>query len=253
MNLKIHKLVCFCFIALTLSVGCTTTRSISNSGYDAERGCYRAPNYSDAAFAYHGELSEFDVLAIDRNQPISDADIERALQNGGTPTLKPGSSLLVVQSGAVFPDAPMITALSSNFHVVPFSGVPGATQPTDTGRGAYSRLLRLAAARAGSEAILCYWGILESGTEDLRTKTVSWVPFAGWIVPDERHQMRIRLKLALIDVRTGSWTLFSPPAFGDRSLSTRLSRNGADQRQVESLKKLAYTTSARELTERYAR
>jgi hypothetical protein len=249
-----HKILnSFCVIALSLTFGCAKTRSISNSGYTAERGCYAPAPYSDAAFAYRGELSEFDVLAIDRNQPISDADIARALENVAAPALKPGSSLLVVQSGAVFPDAAMVSALSSNFHVVPFSGVPGHTQPTDTGRGAYSRLLRLAAARAGSEAILCYWGILESGTADAWTKTVSWVPLVGLAVPDERQHMRIRLKLALIDVRTGNWTVFSPPAFGDRTLSTHLSRKSADQKQVESLKKLAYETSARELAQRYVR
>jgi len=253
MNRKIAKLIGLCFVTLTCAVGCKTTRSISNSGYLADRPRYGAAANSDAAFAYRGELSEFDVLAIERNQLISDTDIERALQNRGTPTLKPGSSLLVVQSGAVFPDAAMVSALSSNFNVVPFSGVPGAAQPSDSGRGAYSRLLRLAAARAGSEAILCYWGILESGTQDLRTKSVSWVPLAGWMLPDERQHMRIRLKFAVIDVRTGSWTVFSPPAFGDRKVSTVLSRNSADQRQVESLKNLAYASSARELTERYLR
>jgi hypothetical protein len=252
MKMKAIRCLSACFVAMTFVVGCKT-RSISNSGYASESGCYRAGSYSGAAFAYRGELSEFDVLAIDRNQLISDADIARALDNSGIPILKPGSSLLVVQSGAVFPDAAMVSALSSNFNVVPFSGVPGATQPTETGRGAYSRLLRLAAARAGSETILCYWGILESGTQDLRTKTVSWVPLAGWMVPDERQQMRIRLKMALIDVRTGSWTVFSPPAFGDRTVSTRFSRNSADQQQVESLKKLAYAASARELTEKYVR
>jgi hypothetical protein len=253
MNIKIFHPLWLCLAALALTLGCTTTRSISHAAYTTERTCYAAPRYSDAAFSYQGELSEFDVLAIDRNQPISDADIERALNNGGTPALKAGSSLLVVQSGAVFPDAAMVSALSSNFNVVPFSGVPGATRPADTGGGAYSRLLRLAAARAGSDAILCYWGILESGTADAWTKTVSWVPLVGLAVPDQRQHMRIRLKLALIDVRTGSWTVFSPPAFGDRSLSTHLSRKSTDQRQVESLKKLAYETSARELAQRYVR
>jgi hypothetical protein len=253
MNIKSLKLVGTYILLIVLVAGCARTRSISDSGYASERGYYRTGHYSDAAFGYRGELSEFDVLAIDRNQPISDADIDRALQQSGSPMLKRGSSLLVVQSGAVFPDAAMVAMLSSNFTVVPFSGVPGTTQPTDTGRGAYSRLLRLAAARAGSETILCYWGILESGTQDLRTKTVSWVPLAGWMVPDERQQMRIRLKMALIDVRTGSWTVFSPPAFGDRTISTRFSRNSADHRQVESLKKLAYAASARELTDKYAR
>src|SRR5688572_16865102 len=108
MKIKSLKLLGAVIIVTVLVAGCTTTRSISNPGYASERECYRTGHYSDAAFRYRGELSEFDVLAIDRNQPISDADIERALQQSGSPTLKRGSSLLVVQSGAVFPDAAMV-------------------------------------------------------------------------------------------------------------------------------------------------
>jgi hypothetical protein len=57
--------------------------------------------------------------------------------------------------------------------------------------------------RGGCETILCHWGLLESAEGNAIGKPVSWVPVVHWLVPDKRQQMRIRLKLALIDVRTG--------------------------------------------------
>ena len=228
-----------------LALGCKSARSISNSHYVRETGCFQGAPYAEAAFAYHGELSEHDVLAIDPERRITEAEIAQALTNTVPPTLRRGSRILLVQSGAAFPDAGMVTALEREFRIVPFSGVP--TDAHDGSRGAYSRLLRLTAARAGCEAIVCYWGILESGRSDVIGKTVSWVPIAGWVLPDEKQVMRIRLRVAVVDVRTGNWTVMSPAAYEDRALSTQLSRGSSDQRQVEKLKQLAYAGAARDL------
>ena len=114
-----------------------------------------------------------------------------------------------------------------------------------------SKSLRLAAARAGAETIVCYWGILESAREKIATKTVSWVPVVGWFVPDERQHMRIRLKLALIDVRTGNWSVLSPPAFDSKALTVSPRRAVADQKLVERLKQRAYSAAVQELVNEY--
>ena len=84
------------------------------------------------------------------------------------------------------------------------------------------------------------------------TKTVSWVPVLTWFVPDEREHVRIRLKLALIDVRSGSWSVLSPPPFDSATLSVGKRRAVADQKLVERLKDRAYEASARELMKSYA-
>jgi hypothetical protein len=152
-----------------------------------------------------------------------------------------------VQSGAVFPDGPMLAELKKHFVVTPFSGVPPRRAPESDPALTYSKSLRLAAARAGSETIVCYWGTLESARRKMESKTVSWVPIAGWMVPDESQQMRIRLKLALVDVRTGNWTVHCPEPFEDKAWSTSFTRGSSDQKQVESLKKKAYAASLREL------
>lgn len=256
------KLTLSLLIALAIFTGCTTTkRSLSNSNYrEPGRTVHFTPrqNDSDPGFEYRGELSEFDVLGITRTEIATDDDIEKALAAAKQIRLKPGASILLVQSGAIFPDAPMVNELSQHFRVVPFTGVPPVSRRATEGQleqfdaGGFSRSLRLAAARGGCETILCYWGILESESAKLATKTVSWVPVASWFIPDENQHMSIRLKLALVDVRTGDWTVLSPDAIVASKLSVSPRRAVADQKLVERLKQQAYEAGAKELLSRYA-
>ena len=236
-----------------------TARSISHSGYRAGSphcGVGNAADGSDAAFEYRGELSEFDVLGVTRGEITSQAEIQRTLADSKPVKLRPGSSVLLIQSGALFPDAPMVAELSRYFDVVPFSGVSGirrtvtgVVQTESADPETFSKSLRLIAARGGADAIICYWGMLESENDRLATKTISWVPFVNWAVPDEKHHMRIRLKIALMDVRSGNWSVFSPKAFEDARLTTAPRRGAVDQKQVERLKKLAYSAGVAELVQ----
>jgi len=262
-------------VAVLLTCGCMTkTRSISNSGYSAPCS-YDAPA--------HRELDEFDVLGIERDQAVSEEEIARASAQAQHVGIKPGKTILLIQSGAIYPDGPMLSELEKNFHVVPFTGV--AEEPktetfdqtrvrtrnaviiTDAGRSTvplsaeryetkkpqkaetsnYSRFLRLAAARAGAETIICYWGILESENERMATKTISWLPGASWVVPDEREHLRIRVKMAVVDVRSGSWTVLSPDPIEARALSASSRREVVDQKQVEFLKAKAYQAAVARL------
>jgi len=246
-----------------LLAGCATQRSISNSGYrdDGDHhvlGFAPRANDSDPGFEYHGELSEFDVLGIERGEAASDLEIQKALDNAKSVKLNANSSILLIQSGAMFPDAPMMKELEKYFHVSPFSGVPPEYRRPNETTGetrdpqSFAQSLRLAAARGGNDVVLCYWGVLESEKQDLASKTVSWLPTAGWVIPDEKQHMRIRLKLALIDVRSGNWTVLSPEAFDDSRMSTSLGRATKDQKQVELLKAKAYEASVKELVTRYS-
>ena len=255
--------VCSLVTICALLAGCTTQRSISNSGYrDSEDrhilGYYPRGNDSDPGFTYRGELSEFDVLGIERGEAASDLEIQKALDNAKSVKLNANSSILLIQSGAMFPDAPMLNELGRYFHVTPFSGVPpvsrrGTEATTETrDPQSFAQSLRLAAARGGNDTILCYWGVLESEKQDLATKSVSWIPTFGWVMPDEKQHMRIRLKLALIDVRTGNWAVMSPEAFDDSRMSTSLRRGAKDQQQVELLKAKAYEASVKDLVVRYS-
>lgn len=221
--------------AVLLVTGCST-RSISNSGYPGDHAT-RNPLYA-------GELRDSDVIGPVGDGPIDDALIADALASAHRLALKPGQKLMVIQSGALAPDQPMVEALAPRFDVGAMSGIP-----TGWGSGgvATSRLLRLTAARGGYPTIFCYWGTLEAAQEAQVTKAVSWVPIAGWMVPDESQRMRISLKAVLVDVATGRWSMIMPDSFEDASLSALISRRSVDQGQVDTLKRQAYEALARRI------
>jgi hypothetical protein len=227
--------------------GCAT-RSISNSDCDPSRGYGCAQNAP-------AELSEFDVLGIARDARPSDADIAAALAKARSLTLSRASRVLVIQSGAMFPDAPMMEALKARYNVSGFSGV-ATSQPRVQGAvdaQSYSRSLRLAAAQGGCDKLLVYWGVLESARKNNAASSVSWVPVVGWLLPDEREHMRIRLRLALIDTATGQWDMLEPEPVADDSLSSIVSRRDVDQGLVAQLKVKGYAGAAEALRLRFER
>ena len=241
-----HFLFGLALVAGLLATGCET-RSISDSGYhrSAKGWSYRGPYHTGE---YRGELNEFDVIGVDRGETVSEADIHKAIHEFHAVKLKPNSTLLTIQSGAEMPDTAMVSELNKHFKVVPFAGVP----PNNlTNAGNYARSLRLAAAQIGASAILCYWGVLESANDKLPTKAISWVPVINFLVPDEVEKMRIRLKLALVEVDTGNWSIFTPEPFEDKTLSTDFHREHFDQKLVELLKQKAYESAAKDLERIY--
>ncbi len=78
--------------ALTLFTACGV-RSISDSGYyaDSDR---RGPGASNPF--YRGELSEFEVLGITRDQKITEEDIRGSCDTKRTLSLKKGSSVMLL-------------------------------------------------------------------------------------------------------------------------------------------------------------
>ncbi len=233
-------------VLLALS-GCSI-RSISDSGYPDNS---HWGNKSSNPF-YKGELAELDILGVDTAAKASDQTIQAALQAAGNVSLRKGDSILVMQSGALIPDDTMVRSLERYFTVSTFSGVP-QEKASQTNGPEYAAALRLAAARGGCSKIFVYWGMLEAGHKNLATKTVSWFPFVGGILPDETQQMRIRLKVAVIDVATGRWATYSPAGFDDSSTSNQFGRVASDQGQVALLKDQSYAAAVDDLVKRYVR
>jgi hypothetical protein len=235
-------------LALILLIAGCETRSISNAGYPGDR-----PNPF-----YRGELSEFDLLGIDAGTAPTEADIGKQFVPHTRLVLRRGAPIVVIQSGAIMPDDAMLRELDRYFATTPFSGVPpraeAAYRPGIAAEPAasYARVLRLAAAKGGYETILCYWGILESAKANQGTKLVSWVPVVGAAVPDEVQQMRIRLRVALVDVKTGAWTMFAPEPSEDAALSAAFNRRQSDQEQVVLLKERAYKGAVGAVVARFA-
>ena len=226
------------FLTVLALQGCGV-RSISDSGYQAESQSSFRPSSNSL---YKGELTEFEVLGIASQTPATQEEINRSLEDRQKLTLTKGSPIMLVQSGAIMPDDQMVRALESHHRIVAFSGIP--TAPSN---GNFAPALRLAAARGGCEKIMVYWGILETAQKDMSTKTVSWVPIIGGMIPDESQEMRIRLKVAIIDVKSGQWKTISPKPIQDTSVSARYSRASSDQRQVEALKSQAYAELANDI------
>jgi len=190
---------------------------------------------------YRGELSEFDILGAAPAQEATQANIAKALESATAPKIKRGEKLLLIQSGAMVPDNEMMDAAGRYFSVAPFSGVP----PSE--KSGMAESLRLRAAQGGYRFILCYWGVLESAQEDKEGKVVSWVPIAGSFVPDQREQMRIRLKGILVDVETGNWRMLTPEVHSDALFNSSRFRAAEDQKLVIALKAKGYTSLVADL------
>lgn len=241
-----RKFILPAVLFLMVLSGCAT-RSISNSGYD--HGGYYGRGTDNPL--YKGELTEFDILGIDPGKEITEQNIIAAASGKKEQlTLRKGDSLLLIQSGAMIPDQDMTENAEKFFSISVFSGVPEQDKKSST---SYAKALRLSAAKAGIDKIVVYWGVLESGIKNLATKTVSWVPIVGYAVPDQSQEIRIRLKVALVDVKTGQWEIFLPKVFEDSKYSASLNRESSDQQQVALLKNKAYQSAVESLVVRYLR
>jgi hypothetical protein len=183
-----------------LLIGCGTQGNYRSTDFSGDRVYKKGSEPSP-------QLSENEVLDLKPSDSVTDEDIRRILDQTRSFQLKSGSRLLLVQSGAIHPDKAMVEELSPHFTVVPHTGVPSDLRQEDF-ESAVSKALRLAAAHSNAETILVYWGHLEMKRNDLVTSIVSWVPVIDFTVPDEYQKVRMFLKVALIDVRTGQWATF---------------------------------------------
>jgi hypothetical protein len=232
--MNIRMMAALVLFALALG-GCA--RSISNSGYvDPDY-----PYQSVGNPLYRGEIEELDLIVPANTGNMAAHDIGKSLSVNDPLNAELGAPLLVVQSGAIMPDEPMMRALGSRFRTAPFSGLP--PRPSETAGavpGSYGERLRLAAANGGYRQILVYWGMLETAQINGPTKIISWVPIVGSFVPDESQKMRIQLKAVLIDVASGRWRMFQPAPLEDSAISAEINRESSDQDQVALLKEAGY-------------
>ena len=194
------------------------------------------------------QLKENEVLGLRASEKLTDKEIQRVLDETRSLQLKQGSTILLVQSGAAHPDKAMIDELSNHFVVVPHTGIPSEVCSDSDD---ISKALRLAAAQSKAESIVVYWGKLELKRDDLPTSIVSWVPVIDFTVPDEYQRVRMHLKLALIDVRTGNWATFRTEPVESDSLTTRYAREHEQKWLLENMKRSLYQASVRKLVGSY--
>jgi hypothetical protein len=194
------------------------------------------------------ELSDTDVIGASAQAP-TDEDIRRTLDRAARVEIQPGETVLVLQSGEPVPDARMVSELNKHFRAVPFSGIRSdwSSGASTSGSDFYAKALRFAAAQAGATKILCFWGSLEVAHHDLSTKTITWLPVVDIFVPDQKDRVRVHLKMAVVDVRSGAWNLSRTEPQEAQLVSTGWGREHTDTIQVRDLKQKSYEIAVNSL------
>jgi hypothetical protein len=229
---------------LFIFLGGCTTKSISETGYAQKDRHGRTDQGYDTQQSK--ELNELQVLGIKHLSKITEENISEVLTTSSSVDLPKGDSILLIQSGADFPDSEMIESMSEYWDVNILSG--SNDKYTD---GNLNKALRYIAASGGNKHLVVYWGIVETAKKNLDSKGISWVPFIGWAIPDENTQMRISLKFAIIDVENGSWKMFQPSAVEEEFMSSVIGREGKEQQKVIELKKLVYANAAKQIFKKF--
>ncbi len=225
--------------------GCATS-SISDTGYSSPQESLRNSNYYIESGTR--ELDEQAVLGVAEVGNIDEALIRKSLKKSENVSIPKGSSILLIQSGAEYPDNEIVQAMSQFWDVNILSG-----DSRDYDKKGLHHKLRYMAATAGNRHVVVMWGIVETAEQKLATKNISWVPLVGWSLPDEQTKIRIGLKIAIIDVETGNWRMFNPKSQEDEFFSSIMNRAGEDQEKVIDLKKVVYHQSAKELYEKFTK
>jgi hypothetical protein len=193
--------------------------------------------------SYHGadELAESDVIGTDRAHAPTEADIQKALEGSAKIGVKEGEAILVLQSGQPVPDERLLKDLNKHFRAIPYTGLrrDWGEGGADGGERA-SKALRFAAAQAGAQKILCYWGELEVAHHNLSTKTITWLPVVDVVIPDQLDRVRMSLKVAIIDVKTGAWSTFRTEPFSTTAATTGWGRKHVESPEINNLKRKSY-------------
>ena len=236
MKVKIVLLI----LTISIVAGCAST-SISDSGYkrnNEQRSWHQ--NYEPEAGK---ELNELAVIGVAPNATFDEEQILKSLKEAKPFELTSGSRILLLQSGAQYPDSEMVNSMSSYWDVSTLSG----DSRHYANKGSLNKLLRYTAATGGNGYVVVYWGVIETAEKNLQTKGISWVPLLGWSLPDEKTQIRVILKFAIIDVASGQWKMFQPSPVKDEFLSAIINRDGKAQGVEIEMKKAVYARAAKEL------
>jgi hypothetical protein len=199
-------------IALFMT-GCTTsTRSISQYQY----------GYNPS---YQGEMSQLNF--------IKEVSSSKATGSTEPINISSGERVMVMQSGQLYPDASLLVNLEPNCNIIPMSGIPNKDSVPD--------ITLLDAAKAGGVTkIIAYWGNIETSIKPKESKAVSWIPIAGYYVPDENQRMRVSVSAIVSDVSTGRWFNFTAHSSETEISHSNYTAYRKDGEHVEKLKAEAY-------------
>jgi hypothetical protein len=193
--------------------------------------------------AVQAPLTETDVLGFDGAQSVSEEEIVKAAGPRGKIQVKRGAPVMLIHAGAAAPEEIMLREAANYFSVTPFSGL--AQHRNDAGESAnLSRALRLTAAKGGSDFLIVYWTVLEGGSG--KPGAPNWRPVAG-DVPLDAEQVRMRLRMLIVDVKSGHWATANPETFEDKAARGGWFRKPTSAQRTAALKERAYKHALQEV------
>jgi hypothetical protein len=242
MNFSSLKILFLSLPGLFLFAGCHV-ESISSEYDNAERGYGYYPQ-STPRFSH--EITDSSVLGISTAAEVSEEQIAAAITKREF-SLKPGSRVVLIQSGAPLPDKELIDAVSLRYTVLPMSGYMNTPEEGKL----LDKSLRLSAANGGADTVVIVWGVFESTDKSHLAAGVSWLPIVGSVIPDSTKAMRIRLRALVLDVKTGSWDYVIPEVFMSEITTASMGRGYNFAMQKLALKEKAYNSLSYKLSEHF--
>ncbi len=195
-----------------------------------------------AASTVQTALAETDVLGYDSAQSVSEEEIAKAAGPRGKGQIKRGAPVMLIQAGLPAPEEIMLREAGNYFAVTPFSGL--AQRRNDPGESAnLSRMLRLTAAKGGSDFLVVYWTALEAGAD--KPGAPDWRAFTAEI-PADAEQVRMRLRILIVDVKNGHWATVNPETLEDKAARGGWFRKRTSAQRIAALKERAYKHALQE-------
>ena len=210
--------------------GCSTV-PLANTGFS---------DTSDSRYRFDAkELNELAMLTPPRLQ-----EGEATTYKPGSVHLEKGTSILLIQSSAQYPEHALVSALSDYWEVSPLDGTNKIIrEQSDNG------LIRNIARSGGNSHVVVCWGVVETMDSNLLTRNVSWVPMLGWGLPDKETDVKVQVKFAVIDVVTGRWRLVQPKPLITTYQSSIMTRKGQGKTEIEAIKEELYQAAVKALVQ----
>lgn len=208
------------------------------------------------------QLTDQDVFGNELTlSSITEEDIQNAVTDAkGAFTIPLQSPIILIQSGSKAPDALMQQEMKKFYQISTFSGIPVVKRKVknknDDGsvddEVNYMQALRYIAAKGRQKAIIVYWSTLEIGKLNTETKSVQWETWNSKNVPSGDYSLRYLTRVALTDVASGEWSIYSPSNVEMRNIHKELTSTDSSIKIIDELKQNTYEWISKDLANRYS-
>ncbi|EAS1758223.1 hypothetical protein BH012_13065 [Salmonella enterica] len=208
------------------------------------------------------QLTDQDVFGNELTlNNITEEDIQNAVEDAkGEFTIPLHSAVILVQSGSKAPDALMQQEMKKFYQVSTFSGIPVTKRKVRNKNDDdsvsddvnYMQALRYIAAKGRQKAIIVFWSALEVGKFNNETKAVQWEAWNSKNIPSGDYSLRYLTRVALTDVATGEWSVYSPSNVEMHNVHKEAVSSDSSSKIIEELKRNTYEWISKDLANRYS-